>query len=68
MTKILRNRARCLGCGKTIESLHGYDFVSCYCGNLAVDGGTDYIKRSYEDSSLVEELSEMEEEQNAKST
>lgn len=44
---ILRNSARCLNCNEKIESKHRHDLVDCECGGLAVDGGHDYIKRSY---------------------
>ena len=54
---IIRNAAKCLKCGETIESKHRHDFVSCSCGNLFVDGGKDYIRRGYIDGSMVQELS-----------
>lgn len=54
---ILRNRAKCLKCGEIIESKHRHDYVTCKCGNLAVDGGRDYLKRNFQDYSMVEELS-----------
>jgi hypothetical protein len=43
--KILRNMARCKRCGDLIESKHRHDFVRCTCGAIAVDGGTDYLRR-----------------------
>lgn len=56
--RILRNKAKCLKCGDVIESKYRWDYVSCSCGSLAVDGGRDYLKRcgsleegSYEDLS-----------------
>jgi len=55
---IIRNVAKCLKCGETIESFHGWDFKKCSCGNLAVDGGRNYIRRCFIDKSLIEELSE----------
>ncbi len=45
MKKILYNRARCRGCGAVIESKHRHDFVTCACGAISIDGGTDYLKR-----------------------
>ena len=54
---IIRNAAKCLKCGETIESKHRHDFVSCSCGNLFVDGGKDYIRRGYIDGSMVQDLS-----------
>lgn len=44
---ILRNSAKCLNCNEEIESKHRHDLVDCECGGLAVDGGHNYIKRSY---------------------
>lgn len=46
MSKILRNMAKCLDCEDVIESKSVHDFRTCKCGNLSVDGGLDYIKRS----------------------
>lgn len=46
---IQRNSAKCLVCGQEIESTHRHDYVTCKCGNLAVDGGKDYIRRTYQD-------------------
>ena len=59
--KIIRNSAKCLGCGDEIESKHRHDFKWCKCGSLAVDGGKDYTRRVYdpkvpwEDTSIYEE-------------
>lgn len=58
--KILHNRAKCLKCNDTIESTHRHDFKRCSCGNIAVDGGKDYLKRSAADPSKYQELSEYE--------
>lgn len=61
--KILSNKARCKNCGEIVESKNRHDFVGCSCYNesggrrgIAVDGGTDYLRRSgnlddYEDMS-----------------
>jgi hypothetical protein len=56
--RISRNAAECTLCGSIIESKHIHDFVTCSCGNLSVDGGRDYIKRSAKDMTQVNELSE----------
>lgn len=40
------NTAKCKVCGDVIESKHRHDFVSCSCGEISVDGGKDYLKRS----------------------
>jgi len=58
--KILRNRAKCLICGEILESKYRHDFKTCKCGNLSVDGGRDYIKRSVKYLDKFEELSEIE--------
>lgn len=58
MVKIARNRAKCLVCGDVIESKYRHDYVTCSCGNLSVDGGKDYLKRSYKDDRW-EDKSEM---------
>ena len=42
MSKLLRNAVRCLQCRDVIESRHSHDYVSCSCGNIAVDGGPSY--------------------------
>ena len=60
-TKIKRNAVRCKLCGDTIESKHRHDYVTCSCGNAAVDGGFDYLRRAYRDGiESLEELSEYE--------
>jgi DNA-directed RNA polymerase subunit N (RpoN/RPB10) len=53
---ILTNKVKCLKCGEIIESKYRHDFVSCSCGNIAVDGGHEYLRRvgtlkDYEDLS-----------------
>lgn len=35
----MRNRAKCKLCGDIIESMHPTDYVTCKCGEIAVDGG-----------------------------
>lgn len=45
--RIIRNSARCLDCGHEVESVHVHDFVTCPCGQLSVDGGRQYLKRTY---------------------
>lgn len=56
--KIIRNAAKCLKCGDTIESTHQHDFVRCSCGNLFVDGGKEYLRRGFVHRSMIEELAE----------
>jgi len=60
--KILRNRAKCLICGEILESKHRHDFKTCKCGNLSVDGGKDYIKRSVKYIDKYRDLSKVEKE------
>ncbi|MDO4295846.1 MAG: hypothetical protein Q4D90_06775 [bacterium] len=57
MEEIIVNKIRCKKCNDVIESTHHYDFKSCKCGAVSVDGGKDYLRRcgNYED---WEELSE----------
>ena len=50
MEKIIKNAIRCNHCGDVIESTHRYDFVTCSCGCCSVDGGKDYLKRTFADS------------------
>lgn len=47
--RIVENKAKCLKCGDVIESIDRHDYVQCSCGNISVDGGKDYLKRSYRD-------------------
>jgi len=47
---VIRNSARCLDCNTEIESTHRHDFKWCACGNLAVDGGKDYLRRLFQNS------------------
>ena len=39
--------ATCLVCNDTIISQHRHDYKSCSCGNVQVDGGSDYAKYGY---------------------
>lgn len=41
----MRNIAKCKKCGDVIESTSRHDYVTCKCGAISVDGGTDYIRR-----------------------
>jgi len=51
------NSAKCLMCGDILRSRSRHEYVICSCGNLAVDGGIDYLKRSARKMKNVEELS-----------
>ena len=48
--KIKTNKIKCNYCGDIIVSENRHDFIFCSCGKVAVDGGTDYLKRSYTNS------------------
>lgn len=48
------NRAGCNECGDVVRSAHRHDYRPCACGNIAVDGGEDYCKRSFKASMPVE--------------
>lgn len=58
---ILRNSVLCLKCNTEIESRHRHDYVRCPCGNVAVDGGKDYLKRSVHDMNMVKDTSHLKE-------
>ena len=47
MREILKNIIRCNNCGDVIESTYRHDYVKCSCGRVAVDGGRDYLRRSF---------------------
>lgn len=47
MQKIIKNAIQCNLCGDIIESTHRHNFVTCKCGCCSVDGGLDYLRRSY---------------------
>lgn len=67
MRKIIRNAIRCNHCGDVIESTYRHEYVPCSCGKVAVDGGHDYLRRSYsgnrDDYSDFSEYAEVEEKQ-----
>ena len=35
----MKNRAKCRLCEDIIESFHSTDYISCKCGEIALDGG-----------------------------
>lgn len=57
-TVVLSNKAQCKLCGDVIESKHGHDYARCKCGEISVDGGKNYIKRSAKNLNNIIELSE----------
>ena len=61
--KLKRNRIRCKQCNDIIESKSNYDFQTCKCGAIAVDGGLEYAKRIFPGNladQYYEDLSEFE--------
>ncbi len=54
---IERNSAICLSCNTEIVSVHRHDFKYCKCGDLAVDGGTEYLRRVYKPGALWKDTS-----------
>ena len=56
---IICNKAKCLLCEETIISHHRHDYKACRCLGLYVDGGNDYLKRSFGSKGCYEELSVM---------
>ncbi len=62
--KIIHNRVRCELCGDVIESKYRHDYKRCSCGNIAVDGGNDYLRRVIMDNEgYWTELSEYEDDE-----
>ena len=48
MRKIIyRNVICCKHCNDIIESSFTHDYVECKCGRCSVDGGKDYLRRSF---------------------
>ena len=60
---IVTNKAQCNLCGDIIESLNRHDYKRCGCGEIAVDGGKSYLRRSARDLSNIIELSEVYQEE-----
>jgi hypothetical protein len=61
MKRLVLNKIRCNKCGDEVESTHRHDFKRCKCGEVAADGGLDYIRRMGGREDFTE-LSEYEEE------
>ena len=68
MKKIIRNSVQCLKCADIIESKDRHDYVTCSCGNVSVDGGKDYLRRSFKEMDSWIDLSTYEEEPTYKVT
>ena len=60
--KIVKNSIQCNYCGDIITSENRHNFKECSCGKVAVDGGTDYLRRCFKNSiEDYTDLSEFEE-------
>ncbi len=55
---IIKNVIQCKLCGDIIESTNRHKYVTCKCGACAVDGGHDYLRRSFKDKDCYIDLSE----------
>lgn len=65
MKRIIKNAIKCNHCGDIIISTHRHDFVTCKCGCCSVDGGNDYLRRGFINSSDdFTDMSEFEEDEN----
>lgn len=58
MRKIIKNAIQCKLCGDIIESTYRHEYIQCKCGACAVDGGHDYLRRSYRAEDCYIDLSE----------
>ena len=57
MKKLVENKAQCKLCGDILLSELTHDKKTCNCGNLTIDGGLDYIRRSWKQENSFIELS-----------
>jgi tRNA(Ile2) C34 agmatinyltransferase TiaS len=57
-TVVVSNKAQCKLCNDIIESTNRNDYQSCKCGEISVDGGKEYLKRSAKDLNNIIELSD----------
>ena len=61
MRKIIKNSIKCNLCGDIIISKNTNNFVTCKCGACSVDGGDEYLWRTFLNSpDDFTELSEYE--------
>ena len=57
MKRIIKNAIQCKRCGDIIESTERHMYVECRCGSCAVDGGHDYLRRSFKEPGCYIDLS-----------
>lgn len=55
--QLVFNAALCLSCEELISSDNRHHFNTCSCGNVSVDGGLEYEKRSFRIKELYENKS-----------
>jgi hypothetical protein len=53
---IFENAAECLDCGEYVRSNNRHDFKKCKCGNVAVDGGSWYAKRTFKNGARYKDI------------
>lgn len=58
--KIKSNKIQCNHCKSVIESKYTHDFVWCHCHKVAVDGGKEYLKRTFSKLSDYTEMSDVD--------
>lgn len=51
---IIKNAVKCNLCEEVIESVHRHDFKYCKCGNVAVDGGKEYLRRVFKTTDFTD--------------
>lgn len=61
--RVITNKAKCRLCDDIIESKYGHDYVRCKCGEIAVDGGKSYLRRTANSLDNIIELSEVVQEE-----
>lgn len=52
--EIISNKIKCKKCGDIIESKSTNDLKRCSCEAVAVDGGTEYLKRIGNENDYIE--------------
>jgi len=51
---------KCINCGDIIFSRARHDYHKCTCGNIAIDGGFDYIKIGFKSGMKSPEVFQFE--------
>lgn len=58
--RIIRNSAKCRLCGDVLVSTKEHGYVTCSCGEISIDGGSRYLKRSARNPLNLIDMSELE--------